>query len=660
MHRLYLLPQRLGVAALAGALLFALVPVQASTTLNELRVAYREADRLLDQKKVNAWLKRKATLKQYPLYHYLILKEVRATHSNYSNSQVDQIISRVDVPLPSNFSRWWLNRLLRHNDWDLIVKYFEGSKNTETQCAHALAMLRSRSSEEALPYVESLWLVGRSQPEQCDPLFERAIQVGLIDDELIWKRMLLTTRRNQLKMTKYLSGLLRSSEIKRWGIHLNEVHRNPTSTIRKNLSTWVKSPYGRDLIKHGMVRKTRKNAKNGAAFWRDLKNRHPDVISQLAETEREIAQILGWRRDKSSYKWLAGLPESLQDNSILELMARNALATENWRGVLNAISLMPDKARNRPSWNYWRARALQNIGNQQEAKAILVSLADRRDFYGFLAADHVGLDYNLWQVGKSLDISSSRSLIKTEPAMARIREWLALRKPYNARRELTHLTSLRNGDSEFWLHAAQLFHTWGWNDGAIRSAYASGKHDQVNLSVTYPSPYLNNVRREAIRSSVPEHWIYGIMRQESLFVHDIRSGAGAVGLMQLLPSTARKVAKRNGLKQPGRKDLSNASLNIRLGVSYFRSLLDRTNENPVNSLIGYNAGPKRIKQWKSAIRVSDPAMFVESIPFTETRNYIKKILVNFIVYEEIHNSEHARIRDYLKYPDTLLASSTHE
>ena len=660
MHRLYLLPQRLFVVALTGALLFTIVPAQASTTLNEMRVAYREADLLLNQKKVNSWLKRKAALKQYPLYHYLILKEVRATHTQYSDSQIDRIISRVDVPLPSGFSRWWLNRILSHKDWNLVLKYFAGSKNTETQCAYALAMLRSKPGEQASPYVEALWLVGRSQPDQCDPLFERALQTGMIDDSLIWQRMLLTSRRNQPKMTAYLSGLLRSKEVKQWGNQLNQVHRNPKSTIKKNLSKWVESSYGRDLIKYGMVRITRKNPKNGAEFWQSLKNRNPDAISRLAETEREIAQILGWRRHKSAYKWLARLPESLQDQSILELMARNALATENWSGVLNSISLMPAAEANRPGWNYWRARALHQNSRHKEAEAILVSLADRRDFYGFLAADQMGLDYNLWQAGKSFDSSNFRSLIKKEPAVARIREWLALRKPYNARRELNHLTNSRNGDSDFWLQASELFHQWGWYDGAIRSAYTSGKHDQIDLSVTYPSPYLNNVRREAIRSSVPEHWIYGIMRQESLFIHDIRSGADAIGLMQLLPSTARRVAQRNGLKRPSRKDLSNASLNIRLGVSYFRSLLDRTKGNPVNSLIGYNAGPKRIKQWKSSIKASDPAMFVESIPFTETRNYIKKILVNFIIYEEIHNSEHTRIRDYLETSDAQLASSTYE
>jgi len=241
-------------------------------------------------------------------------------------------------------------------------------------------------------------------------------------------------------------------------------------------------------------------------------------------------------------------------------------------------------------------------------------------------------------------------IVEAEPGLARIREWLELRKPYNERRELRHLRSIRKGDSEFWSQAANLFHQWQWHDGAIRAAIASGRADQLPIDLTHPSPYLSSIHSESKRSAVPKHWILGIMRQESHFIHDIRSSAGAIGLMQLMPSTARNVAKRNGLKRPSKGDLSRASLNIRLGTTFFRSLLDRLQGDPVRSLVGYNAGPRRVSQWDTILRASDPAVWVETIPFTETRNYVKKILVNFIVYEEIHTAKHAKIRDYLKHP----------
>ncbi len=663
MHRLVSLRQQVFGSALISLLLLAVMPAPAlaDAKLNELRTAYLEADRLLDQRKTSQWLGRKAKLKPYPLYHYLIIKEVRNTHSEYTNSQISKIVSRVDVPLPGNFSHWWLKRLRDRKDWNLIIKHYANASDTETRCTYALAVMRSKSREEAMQELKPLWLVGRSQAEQCDPLFEQALKKGYIDDDLIWQRILLTQRRNQVGMTKYLASLLRSQNVKTWADRLQRVHRNPRATVHKHLSKWSQSPYGRDVITHGMVRITRKDSDSGIAFWRELKSNSPDSIKRLAETELRIAQILGWRRHQQAYQWLARLPDSLLDSSLLQLKVRNALAGGNWSQVLKAIdNLGPDDA-NRSEWQYWRAMALDKAGHRQDAKPILASLASQRNFYGMLAADHLNLKYSLTPDSQHFNSTELSTLVDSEPALARIREWLAISKPYSARRELNHLKNTRKDEAELWIQVANLFHNWGWHDGAIRAAYISGQADDLPPELTHPSPYINYVRREAIRNSVPQHWIYGIMRQESLFVHDIRSGAGAIGLMQLLPSTARNVAKRNGLKRPSNRDLSNASLNIRLGTTYFRRLLNRLDENPVHSLAGYNAGPRRVDQWKKSIRVAEPAAWVESIPFTETRNYVKKILVNFIIYENIHDLEHSRIEDYLQPSATQHAvSSSHD
>ena len=648
MHRLDSLLQRACMAALTGILLVAVVSTSTATAnLTQLRADYLEADRLLDQKKVSAWLRRKAKLKHYPLYHYLIIKEVHKTHSEYSNHQIDKIISRVDTPLPGYFSRWWLKRLNATRDWGLIVKYFANSKQTETRCIYALAMLRSQAREQAIEEIKPLWLVGRSQPKQCDPLFKRALNNGIIDDELIWQRMLLAQRRNQSGLVKYLNGLLDSGDIKQWGERLRRVHRNPQTTIQKYLSKWSQSPYGRDVITHGMAHLTRKSPDQAIAFWRKLESSHPSAVERLVLTQKNIAQILGWRRHKQAYRWLARLPKSVLDSSLLELMVRNALATENWSAVLKSIDRMTDEDANQTEWRYWRARALEATGQPKKAQSILATLAPQRNFYGMLAADQLNLPYQLSPTGLHFEDSVLHTFVESEPAMARIQEWLALDEPYSARRELTHLRVTRKGDSDFWIQAANLFHSWGWHDGAIWATFASGRASEFQKEITHPSPYINQIRTEADRNSVPQHWILSIMRQESLFVHDIRSGAGAVGLMQLLPSTARNVAKRNGLRRPSVHDLSNTSLNIRLGTTYFRRLLNRLDGNPVYSLAGYNAGPHRVDKWHDTFQVSDLAVWVEVVPFTETRNYIKKILVNFIIYENIHNVEHSRIRDYL-------------
>ncbi|MYI90094.1 MAG: transglycosylase SLT domain-containing protein [Gammaproteobacteria bacterium] len=651
MRHPYPASRRWCVLALMGVLWFVATPAHASTYLNEQRSTYLDANSLLNQKKVSAWLKLKPELKDYPLYHYLIIKEVRATHSDYSNKQIDRIISRVDVPLPSRFRNWWLDRLIVRNDWELIIKHFSQSDTTETKCAVARGVLNTGSREDAMRHIEPLWLVSRSQPKQCDPLFDYALKHGLIDDDLIWQRILLTSQKNQSNMTKYLRGLLRSDEVKNWAKRLNQTHRNPRTMLRKHIDRWSQSHYGRQVITYGMVKITRKDSDAGYAFWQELKSRESNAVKRLTDTEKRIAQILGWRRHLHAYSMLANLPESLHNKSTLELMARNALARENWERLLNAINRMSDSDAQSIEWRYWRARALDETGHRREAVELLTSVAEERHFYGFLAADQLGLPYNLSQAGLISELKDQGSLLEVEPAIARIREWLAFNKPYSARSELTHLRKKRAGESDFWVQAAMLFHTWNWHDGAIRAMFASGRSSEFEVTLSHPSPFIRVVRKEAIRHRVPEYWILGIMRQESLFIHDIRSGAGAVGLLQLMPKTAHNVAIKNRLKKPSRNDLLRVALNIHLGTSYFRSLLDQTEGNAVHSLVGYNAGPRRIKQWKEMIPAKDPAAWVESIPFTETRNYVKKILVNFIIYEKIFTTQHARIREYLPVPN---------
>ncbi len=649
---------RSGVALLASVLLsLTVLPLQADTTLSDLRTAYLEADRLLSQQKISAWLRKKNSLKNYPLYHYLVIKEVRQTHSKYSNEQVAAIISRVDVPLPNDFKRWWLQRLKDRRDWELVIRYFADSRSTETKCTVALAMLNTRTRSEALRYIEPLWLVGHSQPKQCDPLFNSALGAGIIDDNLIWQRLLLSAAKNQSSMTKYLRGLLASKDLKTWVGHLENTRRNPRTQVKRNLLKWSQSSYGRDVITFGMKRITRADSEAGVQIWQTLKSSHPEAVTRLAATELEIARILGWRRHPEAYRMLANLPTSMQDSAVAQLMVRNALAQEDWSAVLAAIKLIPPSDAQHAEWQYWRARALFETGDEQQATTLLTALASHQDYYGFLAADQMELNYNLAMHHPSTQSSDRRTLLDSEPGIARIREWLALRKPYSARRELSYLNKTRQSDHNFWRQAALMFHSWGWHDGAIRATFTSGRPTDFDVSLSHPSPYLNDTRREAIRNNVPPHWILGIMRQESLFVHDIRSGAGAIGLMQLMPATARSVAKRNRLKTPSTRDLSHPPLNIRLGTNYFRQLLDRTDDNPIFSLAGYNAGPRNVEKWRKLIRVDDPAVWVEAIPYRETRNYIKKILVNFIVYEKIHHVQHVRIRDYLKMPNTQHAAA---
>ena len=638
------------------ACLLVVLPAQGSSSLVELRKSYVEADKLLNRERAGQWFKLRPKLENYPLYPYLRLKEIRVTQSQFTNSEISQIISEMEIPIPSRFKSWWLNRLIARNDWDLISLHYGNSSNAELQCIHTQALIKTKQYEKAGPAIRRLWLVGHSQVKQCDKVFEFALKKGVIDDDLIWQRILLTKASGRQSMTKYLDGLLRSQDLRNWVTQLNVRGSHPQTTIERNLSKWSQSEYGQNVIHYQITRLAKRDLSNTVAFWQRLRIAYPETIVELPQVEKTLAKRLAWRRHQDAFEWLSDLPEKYRDKSIRHLMMRSALGSENWDGVLSTIRLMSEQEANRSEWKFWQARALYETGDETNAKQLWYEIAPEHSYYGFLSADRLNLDYSIDGLVAQVALSKAAEVAIEVAGVQRIREWLALSKPYNARRELNQLKETQ--PKEFWFHAAILFNAWKWHDGAIQAISRSGQYASFELDVSHPSPFIETVRRESVRYGVPEHWIYAIMRQESFFIPDISSSAGAVGLMQLLPITARQTARRQGLKRPSRGDLTTASVNIRLGVAYFKQLLDSMNGNPVFALAGYNAGPRNSRLWQNASRISDPAIWVDTIPFTETRNYLKKILFNFVIYESIHSSNYVRLRHYLPVPETQQASST--
>ena len=643
-----------------GLLVCWIAPTSASPTAVDhsnlqLRKAFINAEQLLSKKRLTAWRKLKPTLSEYPLYPYLVLKEVRAKPSSFESSEISRLVSELDIPIQNNFLSWWLGRLQSEKNWDLIVQHYSQATSSSTRCIYTLALLRTKQSIKAIPNIHSLWLSKRSQPKACDPLFEYGLKQGVIDDELIWKRLLVTKAANNLSLSKYLSNKLQSKESKRWVARLRKAHHHPRDNLRKHLPEWIQSSFGRDVIHHAFLRIAKRDLSESVQIWRELKIKYPSEFSKLAKTEKAIALKLAYNHHQDAYQWLSKLAHEFRDETVFGLMVRSALAAESWDEVLTTIESMPAEVATRSEWTFWRARALFETEDVETANQLWEKLAVEHNFYGFLAADRLQYDYSFPAAAIQMNSDEMAEITSKVPGFVRIREWLALNRPYSARRELQELKKIE--DEHFWQAAATLFHTWGWHDGAIQASYRLDQSENLALNVFYPSPFIQQVRKESIRHGVPSHWIYGIMRQESHFVPDIRSSMGATGLMQLLPSTARHTAKRQGLKKPSTSQLTSPSMNIRLGVAYFKQLLDSMHGNPVHALAGYNAGPSRSKKWQNTIHVSDPVIWVETIPFTETRLYVRRILVNFIVYDRIHNQRIAKVRDYLKNPEIQRVST---
>ncbi len=648
----YFLKPLLVVLGFAGFFSAATMPTQsiASTSLTEARTSFVEAEKLLKRKRITQWLRIKSKLTDYPLFPYLHLKEIQATASQHSNDEIAQVVKQLDLPIPYAFQSWWLNRLISHKDWNLIVDHYASASRATTRCTYARALIHTGQVHEATPVIHKLWLTPHSQAKQCDAVFEYGLKHNLIDDSLIWQRIVLARNKGQAKLIKYLAGLLGSAEIKRWVTRLNQAHAHPRDTLKANLSKWSNSQFGTAVLEYCITRIARTDISEAAAIWLRLKKSDPTSTAKLPQIDRNIGRRLAIVKHQDAYQWLLKLDESQVDLTTLRMQARSALAIEHWPAVLSTIASMPEQEANKSRWQFWKAKALYAMGDEDKAEQIWSKISSELSFYGFMASDLLGQRY-VFETANHNTVSDSRQFkVSDTPAIIRIREWLALDRPYSARRELRYISDIK--DKDFWFNVAAIFHDWQWHDGAVRAIKRAGDKQWMRLDVSFPSPFLSEVRHESVRYGIPEYWIYGIMRQESNFVRDIRSGAGAIGLMQLMPSTARSTAKTEGLKKISTSKLTIPSINIRLGTAYFSKVLNNMNDNPIYALAGYNAGPTRSRHWQKSSRTSDSAIWIETIPFHETRNYVQNVLVNFIVYEKIHRTEYSRTADYLQLGNT--------
>jgi len=634
-----------GAVSILAVSAAALAQSSAGLSLTEARTNFVEAEKLLNRKRIAQWHRIKPKLADYPLFPYLVLKEIRAAPSRHTNHEIAKVVEQIDIPVPNAFRTWWLNRLIQRHDWKLIVKHFSSDSRATTKCTYARALLNTGQTKKAAKVIRKLWLTPRSQVKQCDPVFEYGLNHNLIDDELIWQRIVLARNSGQQKLIKYLTGLLKSQAIKKWVARINKAHAHPRDTIRANLSKWSDSEFGIAVIEYCITRIARTDISEAAKIWMNLKKSDSESAAKLPQIDRNIARRLAIVKHQDAYQWLAQLHESQVDLTTLRMQARSALALENWSAVLDTIDSMPQDEASKSRWQFWKAKALRSMGDEAQAEQILSDVASQFNFYGFMASDMLERPYAFESAIDQSTLASTSTDASDFPAVIRIREWLVLGRPYSARRELTHLRHIE--DDNFWLNAADVFHQWQWHDGAVRAIKRTAGKGASRLDIAFPSPFLAEVLRESIRYEIPEFWIYGIMRQESNFVSDIRSGAGAIGLMQLMPATARHTAKTEGLKKVSTNRLTIPTVNIRLGTAYYSKVLDRMNNNPIYALAAYNAGPRRSKHWQNSSRTSDSAIWIETIPFQETRNYVQNVLVNFIVYEKIHRTQYSRTLDYL-------------
>jgi soluble lytic murein transglycosylase len=594
--------------------------------------AAREAFQRKDLKSLERWQARFAghPLEAYPAYWLLA-----STLEKADPAEVRAFLGRhADTPLADPLRRDWLKVLGTAGRWDLFRQEFPAlaSDDTEVAC-YALQERLARNDTEALKEARALFLAGREAPAACNVPFEAAARERLVGSPEVWERVRKLLAAGLVKEAKranpYLANREQMSERA-----LDRAHADPAAYLAGEKSR-IPGRATHELLLYAVSRLARSRPEEAAKHLQAHAAALGPDDTRFAWAQ--VAFAAAQAHHPRATQWYALAGEGPFTDAQLQWKARAALRAGDWAGVRAAVNLMgPEEARE-PAWRYWLARALAEEGARPAAESILRPLARERHFYGLLAAEDVGIveppDWTARAVPQE-DLDRIRAI----PAVGRA---LALyRVEMNAEAFREWVFGLRAVDDRGLLAASEVAAQAGLADRAIGAAdRTTSLHD---FTRRYPVPHREPVAAAARQWNVDEALMFGIIRQESRFNAAARSRVGATGLMQLMPATARWVARQIPVPSYRPALLTQPDVNVAMGTYYFHRVLADLGD-PVLATAGYNAGPGRARRWRDA-RPLEGAIYAESIPFNETRDYVKKVMANAWFYSHRLTGRTASLR----------------
>ena len=623
-------------APLCGLLLLALLlpaPAPAGAgdaDLSRARRDYREARQALRQGQLARYQRLRARLDGYLLVAYLDYAYYKKRVAKTAPAVLARLIERhADTPVSRWLRKRWLRALAARGDWDRFMAVYRPIPGAADLACHHLERRRlAGAGWEALDAdLDRLWRHGRPRPAVCERLFRRWHAAGGLKRDRVWARIRAAMRRGQLGLARRLARDYLDAEDRIWVTRWRRMHRRPRQALAR-IDFPLKRPVARMVVKHGLDRLARRDPELAMRTWERLRAAHPFDARDEQDVLRALGLRAAYRQLPVALDWLARVRPGPGDRELAAWRLRVALRAGDWTRVGTFLDQLDDGTRREAGWRYFRARYLEWAGRGGEARRLYRALARERDYYGFLAADRLGTPYRFAHRGVAVPGRLVRALAG-QRGFRIARELFLIGELANARRQWRWAT--RALDARGLKAAAVLAHRWGWYDRAILTVSRAGHLDDLDLR--FPVVYRELVEANARRARIDPGWVFGVMRQESAFIPDARSRAGALGLMQLMPRTGRLVARRLRLRPPSRRRLLEAPVNVRLGTHYLRAVLDRHGGHQALATAAYNAGPHRVRRWLPAKHPLDADLWVEAIPFDETRRYVKNVLAFAAVYD---------------------------
>jgi soluble lytic murein transglycosylase len=564
------------------------------------------------------------TLEQYALWPDLRAAWLRANLKTVPAAEVEAFVKQYGTLRPARELRYrYALDLVRRDDLSgylrIYEQFYQSQDIAELDCLALQAEIKAGRHRRVDHRAIDLWMVGDSQVSECDTVFKYLGDNKLLGVVEYQKRYQLAIENRNFALARWLAKKIDQQHVK-IATHWQQAQSNPEDFLKAYTSKPSSAELQQQLL-YAVERLTYRDPVIAQDLWRQASRKHKFPQAQKLLTAQHIALWTARDNLPGAYDLLLDLLPAAQNEEVMRWRARVSLRAGHWNNLLVDIALMTDAERRTEEWRYWRAIALHRSGQVTPANEELDALSQERSYYGFLAADELGKHYALDDSSLLANESKLRDL-EVRPSITRARELFYVDQDSRGRSEWdAAIRSLSNDEKT---QAAILAHRWGWHSRAIAAAASLGEYD--DLSIRYPLPYQTTFEEFSTQASISSTWAYGIARSESLFMRDIKSRAGAVGLMQLTPATGRDVAKDIKLPYSGLATLVDPESNIRLGTTYLGQMAARYGGHQVPATAAYNAGPHRVDRWLPDDGTIDARIWIENIPFNETRKYVKRVL----------------------------------
>ncbi len=573
----------------------------------------------------------RSSLDNYPLAIYLDYYKLSGWPAKVRPAEARQFIDRSqDTPLPNRFLGVYLARAGKDRRWQDFLQVMPDEPNSiELKCYYLRAKLASGDTTVAWEGAERLWVYGKSRPKACDPLFRAWLSAGELTDPVVWARLLEAFEARQRSLLSYVAKK-GSAELAPWSDKLLAVYAKPQRMQRQLLPG--SSPYSSDIASYGVAYLARYSPRKALKFWQEYQGQLSFTEAQRKRAEHAIALRSLYAKTNANIPWLEQALPRIGDDTLVEIRLRWALAEQDWPALARTLSILSDGRADDAAWRYWRAVALEHMGQREQAQSGLAALALERGYYSFLAADKLGKPYAFNNsAAAAMPLLASVSPVAQLPAVVRIEELYFHEEDRSAHSEWFKV--LQNSDAPRQESLASYASQQGWHRLAIDGANQAKAWDRLDLR--FPTPYQDIFNRYASLQNIPSTELMAIARRESAFFPAARSSAGARGLMQLMPATGKQVARSLG-EAHQQSDLYEVGHNVLLGSAYYRQLLDRYNGNRVFAVAAYNAGPHRVDLWRNKKGKTVPVeIWAATIPFRETRNYVQAVLSYNVVFHHL-------------------------